>query len=96
MRRRIGKAKSAEYARRATLPHTSQRVYLRMAPKDIAFFKFTLESYDNLAYLSIVDKYAALLQLVHTPGNKQEVRHFLTSMQTEVDFTEIPPIATEN
>ena len=88
-RRRISKAKSALYAKRATTPHTSRRIYLRMPPSDIAFFKFTLESYDNLAYLSVVDKHAAILQLVHSPGTGREVREFLNSMRGQTAFTEI-------
>lgn len=88
-RRRTGKAKSAEFARRAELPHSSRRIYLRMAPADIAFFKFNLEACDNLAYLSIVDKHAAVLQLVHAPGAGREVRQFLDSMRKAVAFEEL-------
>ncbi|BBD08798.1 DUF4911 domain-containing protein [Desulfovibrio ferrophilus] len=88
-RRRIGKAKSAQYARDAVKPHDSRRIYLRIAPSDIAFFKFILESYDNLAYLSVVDKHTAVLQLVHTAGTERETREFLETMRDEVPFTEI-------
>lgn len=88
-RRRIGKAKSAMYAREAVRPHRSKRIYLRMAAEDIAFFKFILESHDNLAYLSVVDKYSAVLELVHTPGTERETRDFLKTMRGTVDFTEI-------
>ena len=88
-RRRIGKARSAEYARRASAPHTSERIYLRMAPADMALLKFNLEACDNLAYLSIVDKHAAVLQLVHAPGARREVREFLDSMRNEAVFEEI-------
>ncbi|WP_461210132.1 DUF4911 domain-containing protein [Desulfocurvus sp. DL9XJH121] len=95
MRRRIGKAKSASYARLAAAPHASRRIYLRMAPPDIAFFKFALEACDNLAYLSVVDKYAAVLQLVHTPGCEQEVGRFLDSMREETRFTILAPSTTE-
>ncbi|MBU1002422.1 MAG: DUF4911 domain-containing protein [Proteobacteria bacterium] len=95
-RRRIGKAKSAQYAREAVAPHTSRRIYLRIAPADIAFFKFILESYDNLAYLSVVDKHTAVLQLVHTSGTEREIREFLETMRNEISFTEIalPPRTT--
>jgi len=89
-RRRIGKAKSAQYAREAVRPHLSRRIYLRMAAEDIAFFKFILESYDNLAYLSVVDNHSAVLELVHTPGTEREVREFLDTMRGTVSFTEIP------
>lgn len=95
-RRRIGKAKSAQYAKDAIRPQQSGRIYLRIAPADIAFFKFILESYDNLAYLSVVDKHSAVLQLVHTSGTERETREFLETMRREVSFTEItlPPRTT--
>lgn len=95
MRRRIGKARSALYAERAAAPHASRRIYLRMRPADMAFFKFILESYDNLAYLSVVDRHAAILQLVHSPGSGREVREFLDSMRGIASFSEIPLERTE-
>ncbi len=88
-RRRIGKAKSAEYARRAVLPSRSRRLYLRLRPADLALFKFILEAHDNLAYLSIVDKHSAVCRLVYAPGQQREVMHWLDGMSGEVDFTRI-------
>lgn len=88
-KRRIGKAKSAMYAKRAVQPDRSLRVYLRLAPRDLAYFKFILETYDNLAYLSVVDRHAAIAQIVYTKGMAREVREFLDGMHQEVAFTEI-------
>lgn len=88
-KRRIGKAKSAMYAKMAVKPTRSLRIYLRVAPKDLAYFKFILETYDNLAYLSVVDRHAAIAQIVYTKGMAREVRSFLDGMHEEVEFTEI-------
>lgn len=90
-RRRIGKAKSARYAELAVRPGRSRRIYLRMHPRDIAYVKFCLESHDNLAYLSVVDKHAAVLKLVYAPGQDREVRQWLDSMHGEVEFAVVEP-----
>lgn len=88
-RRRIGKAKSAEYARKAVEPSRSRRIYLRMRPENLAYFKFILEAHDNLAYLSVVDKHRAVCRLVYSPGQEREVLQWLGSMQGDVEFTRI-------
>lgn len=88
-RRRIGKAKSAEYARRAVRPARSRRLYLRLRPEDLALTKFILEAHDNLAYLSIVDKHGAVCRLVYAPGQEREVGEWLRGMRGVVDFERI-------
>ncbi|MFO7818405.1 MAG: DUF4911 domain-containing protein [Thermodesulfobacteriota bacterium] len=65
----------------------SRRMYVRLRRQDIAIFKFLLESCDNLAYLSIIDKHAAVLQVRYTPGTRQELLAFLDTARAEVDFT---------
>lgn len=77
------------YARRAVEPARSRRIYVRLAPADIAYFKFILESHDNMAYLSVVDRHAAVCRLVFTPGQEREVRQWLYGMRGDVAFTEI-------
>lgn len=90
-RRRVGKARSAQYAREAVRPARSRRVYVRLRPQDMALFKFILEGHDNLAYLSVVDRYSAVCRLVHSPGQEREVREWLEAMRTQVDFAVIEP-----
>nr|WP_280712764.1 DUF4911 domain-containing protein [Desulfobaculum xiamenense] len=64
---------------------------MRIAPQDMAYLKFILEGYDNLAYLSTVDRYSAVAQFVYAPGQEREAREFLESMRAEVEFTIIDP-----
>lgn len=89
--RRVGKARSAQYARQAVRPARSRRIYVRLRPQDMALFKFILEGHDNLAYLSVVDKHSAVCRLVHSPGQEREVREWLEAMRTQVDFSIIEP-----
>ena len=66
--------------------HYSQRIYITLAPKDVARFKFLLEGYDNLAVMSILDKYASVAQLRFAPGQYQAVKNFLKNIAPELAF----------
>ncbi len=72
---------------RGPLPTRSARLYLRLAPKDIALCRFLLEARDNLGYLTVLDRSAAVLELVHSPGQAREVREALAEMAEAFPFT---------
>lgn len=73
-------------------PQASARLYLKLAPEDLALCKFILEGFDNLAYLTIVDKYEAVARLSFSPRQQEEVRDFLLAAGEELDLEilEIP------
>jgi hypothetical protein len=62
----------------------SHRIYVQLARRDIAFFKFLLESRDNLAYLTVIDKYMAVVQVVCGPGFEAEINDFLSEAGQEI------------
>ena len=62
----------------------SKRLYLQLDRKYIALFKFFLEGYDNLAYLTVVDKYKAVLQLVFSHEFEEFVYDFIKNVQLEI------------
>ncbi len=64
----------------------SSRMYIRISRRDIAFFKFLIESWDNLAYQSIIDKHAAVLQIRYTPCVRRELLEFLEQISGEIHF----------
>lgn len=72
-------------------PHSrqngSQRLYVTLASKDVAKFKFLLEGYDNLAVMSILDKYASVAQLRFAPGQYRAIKRFLENIAPEIPFT---------
>lgn len=72
------------------LPRRSERLYVRILSRDIAFFKFMLEARDNLAYLTVLDRGSALAELVFSPGQAREVREFLADLSGELAFTVLP------
>jgi len=62
----------------------SKRLYLQIDRKDIALFKFFLEGYDNLAYLTVVDKKKAVLQLVFSYEFEELVYDFIKNLSQEI------------
>ncbi|WP_045215217.1 DUF4911 domain-containing protein [Desulfonatronovibrio magnus] len=64
----------------------SQRLYIRLNRKDIAFFKFLLESRDNLAYLTVIDKYLAVVQIVFGYGFEHAIQNFLDEAGQDLVF----------
>ncbi|MCA1743688.1 MAG: DUF4911 domain-containing protein [Desulfovibrionales bacterium] len=62
----------------------SRRIYVHIERKDIALFKFLLESRDNLAYLTVIDKYRAVVQVVCGYGFEDEIDEFLSAAGQEM------------
>lgn len=70
-------------------PAWSERLYIRVHRKDIAYLKFILEGYDNLALLTVVDKYEAVLHLSYGPGRQEEILEFLEGMSKEIHLEKV-------
>jgi hypothetical protein len=87
----VSRRKPRKPVQRGPLPTRSARIYLRLAPKDIALCRFLLEARDNLGYLTVLDRSAAVLELVHSPGQEREVREALEDMGQEFAFTVLAP-----
>jgi hypothetical protein len=51
---------------------------------DIAMFKFILESCDNLAYFSVLDKYRAMIRLSFAPEARKTVERLIESLKDVV------------
>lgn len=63
---------------------SSQRLYIRIAPRDIALFRFLMEAHDNLALFTMVDRRAAVLLIWFSPDQQREVHGFLDQARTEM------------
>ena len=71
-------------------PRWSGRVYLRVPRPDIAYIRFILESYDNLAFMSVLDRFEALVRLTFSPDQEAEVRELIQRLAREMDIREVP------
>jgi hypothetical protein len=67
-------------------PTWSDHIYVELARADIALFKFILESCDNLAYLSVLDKYRAMIRLTFAPEARKTVESLLESLNGVLDL----------
>jgi len=61
-------------------PRSSLRFLVRLAPRDVAMFRFLLEAYDNLAYFTVLDAGETLLSVVCSPHQEDAVRRALEDM----------------
>ncbi len=65
-------------------PRWSGRIYIRVPRAEIAYFKFVLESYDNLAFMSVLDRFEALLCLTHSPDQEAELLDLIKRLAREI------------
>ncbi len=70
-------------------PRCSACMYVRIAPHDVAMFKFLLEAEDNLGYMSVVDRWRAALKVVFSPHQEKEIRAWLKAARQALEFEEI-------
>ena len=68
-------------------PQWSSSLYVRLDRHDVYMFRFLLEAYDNLAIMSVVDRWSAALKIVYSPHQYAEVLEALACMQESVHFT---------
>ncbi len=67
-------------------PARSGRIYLRLAPRDVAMFRFLLEAEDNLGYMTVLDRWRALLKVTYSPHQEKAVRACLATMREMLDL----------
>ena len=72
-------------------PERSTCMYVQIAPRDVAMFRFLLEAEDNLGYMSVVDRWSAALKVIFSPHQEKELRAWLEDAKTRLSFKEIWP-----
>ena len=75
-------------------PEVSARLLVSLAPSQVGMFRFLLEAYDNLACFSVLNKTTALLKIVYSPHQEQEVLQALDAISRVVPLDVRPwPLA---
>jgi hypothetical protein len=64
----------------------SSKLLIRIEPHAVGLFRYLLEGSDNLALFSVLDSRAALLKLLFSPHQREEVRRALDGMRALVPF----------
>jgi len=59
-------------------------IYFRLRRKDIAYFKFIIESYEGMAVVRTKDPREAVVELMIAPGWEQEVKEVLEALRREM------------
>ena len=65
----------------------SARLYVQLDSSQVYMFRFLLEAYDNLALMSVVDRWGTVLKIRFSPHQEAEVRQALQEMRQSVEFT---------
>ena len=61
----------------------SHRQIFRVSRQDIAYLRFTLESYDGMAVVTTMDPHVALIEVSVSPGYEETILELITSLKQE-------------
>ncbi len=64
--------------------------FIRVHRKDIAYFKFILESYEGMALVRTRDPNEAVVELMVAPGMEKDVEEVLGGLSKEINFELLP------
>ena len=64
--------------------------YYRLHRKDIAYFKFIIESYEGMAVVRTKDPYEAIVELMVAPGWERDVDEVLEGLGKEITIETLP------
>lgn len=67
-------------------------IYAYIGISNIASFRFFLESYGHVAYMSVLDKYTGLIKIKTTSDLVTTLREALAEINASVAFTLISPL----
>jgi hypothetical protein len=62
----------------------TQSKYFRLRQKDIAYFKFIIESYEGMAVVRTKDPREAVVELMVAPGWEKDLEMVLEGLQEEI------------
>jgi len=62
----------------------TQSRYFRLHRKDIAYFKFIIESYEGMAVLRTKDPHEAIVELMVAPGWERDADEVLEGLGKEI------------
>jgi hypothetical protein len=62
----------------------TQSRYLRLRRKDIAYFKFIIESCEGMAVVRTKDRHEAIVELMIAPGWERDVDEVLEGLRMEI------------
>ncbi len=67
----------------------TQSRYFRVKRKDIAYFKFIIESYEGMAVVRTLDPKEAVVELMVAPGWESDLGRLVDDLQKEIPVEEV-------
>ncbi len=67
----------------------TQSRYLRLHRKDIAYFKFVIESYEGMAVVRTHDPKEAVVELMVAPGWEKDLEKVIEGLRKEIPLEEV-------
>ncbi|MBS3906387.1 MAG: DUF4911 domain-containing protein [Syntrophaceae bacterium] len=64
--------------------------YFRLRRKDIAYFKFIIESHEGMAVVRTKDPREAIVELMIAPGWEKDVEEVLDGLRKEIWIESLP------
>jgi hypothetical protein len=68
----------------------TQSRYIRLHRKDIAYFKFIIESYEGMAVVRTKDPQEAIVELMVAPGWEKDLEEVLEGLRREIPIEALP------
>jgi hypothetical protein len=62
----------------------TQSRYFRLPRKEIAYFKFIIESYEGMAVIRTKDPHEAIIELMVAPGWEKDLEEVLDGLRKEI------------
>jgi hypothetical protein len=69
----------------------TQSRYFRLPRKDIAYFKFIIESYEGMAVTRTEDPHEAIVELMVAPGWEKDLEEILEGLRKEITIESLEP-----
>ncbi len=67
----------------------TQSRYLRLHPKDIAYFKFIIESYEGMAVVRTLNPKEAVVELTVAPGWERDLEKVIEGLKKEIPIGDV-------
>jgi hypothetical protein len=74
----------------------TQSRYFRLPRKEIAYFKFIIESYEGMAVIRTKDPHEAIVELMVAPGWEKDLEEVLDGLRKEMPIENISNFKFEN
>jgi hypothetical protein len=74
----------------------TQSRFFRLPRKEIAYFKFVIESYEGMAVIRTKDRHEAIVEVMVAPGWEKDLEEVLEGLRKEIPIEDISNFKFQN